>query len=91
MNSITVNCPAKINLTLEIVNKREDGFHNIKSIMQTISLYDTLIIKVGEGDGEILLSGNSSEIPYNEKTLYTELLNYFSEKQAFTTSGQKSI
>ena len=31
MNSITVNCPAKINLTLEIVNKREDGFHNIKS------------------------------------------------------------
>lgn len=77
MNSITVNCPAKINLTLEIVNKREDGFHNIKSIMQTISLYDTLIIKVGEGDGEILLSGNSSEIPYNEKILYTELLNYF--------------
>lgn len=69
MNSITVNCPAKINLTLEIVNKREDGFHNIKSIMQTISLYDTLIIKVGEGDGEILLSGNSSEIPYNEKNL----------------------
>ena len=30
---------AKINLTLEIVNKREDGFHNIKSIMQMINLY----------------------------------------------------
>ena len=70
MNSITVNCPAKINLTLEIVNKREDGFHNIKSIMQTISLYDTLIIKVGEGDGEILLSGNSSEIPYKKNLVY---------------------
>ena len=77
MNSITVNCPAKINLTLEIVNKREDGFHNIKSIMQTISLYDTLIIAV-----KFLIM---------KKTLYTELLNYFIEKQALTMSGQKSI
>ena len=36
MNSITVNCPAKINLTLEIVNKREDGFHNIKSTVESV-------------------------------------------------------
>ena len=34
----TIKCPAKINLTLEIVGKRPDGFHNIKSVMQTISL-----------------------------------------------------
>ena len=45
MNQIEVSCPAKINLTLEIVKKREDGFHNIRSIMQAISLYDYLTIK----------------------------------------------
>ena len=45
MKNIEVKCPAKINLTLEVVNRREDGFHNIKSIMQMISLYDTLNIK----------------------------------------------
>ena len=44
MKSIRIKCPAKINLTLEIVNRREDGFHNIKSIMQLISLYDYLNI-----------------------------------------------
>ena len=49
MNSIKINCPAKINLLLEIINKREDGFHNIKSVMQTISLYDTLEIKISKG------------------------------------------
>lgn len=87
MNSITVNCPAKINLTLEIVNKREDGFHNIKSIMQTISLYDTLIIKVGEGDGEILLSGNSSEIPYNEKNLVYKAADLFYRETGLTGFG----
>ena len=48
MKSIKVKCPAKINLTLEVVNKREDGFHNIKSIMQLISLYDYLTISAEE-------------------------------------------
>ena len=68
--SIKVKCPAKINLTLEIINKREDGFHNIKSIMQTISLYDFLDISVRESDKtQINLTGNSNEIPYNESNL----------------------
>ena len=52
MKKINVECPAKINLTLEIVNKREDGFHNIKSIMQTISLYDYLTIEIDENISE---------------------------------------
>ena len=41
---IKIRCPAKINLTLKVLGKREDGFHNIESIMQTISLYDYLTI-----------------------------------------------
>ena len=56
-STIKVKCPAKINLTLEIVNKREDGFHNIKSIMQMISLYDYLTISIKKADkNEIKLS-----------------------------------
>ena len=46
MKSIKIKCPAKINLTLEILNKRSDGFHNIKSIMQMINLYDYLTINI---------------------------------------------
>jgi len=70
MEKIKIKCPAKINLTLEVVNKRPDGFHNIKSIMQMISLYDFLTIEIGHGhDNKILLSGTSDEIPYNEKNL----------------------
>ena len=67
---IKVKCPAKINLTLEIVNRREDGFHNIKSIMQLISLYDYLTIKASKSDeNKIILKGNSNQIPYDEKNL----------------------
>ena len=70
MLSIKVQCPAKINLTLKVINKREDGFHNIESIMQTINLFDYLTISVEDNtESQILLSGNSTEIPYNEKNL----------------------
>ena len=77
-NSVKIKCPAKINLTLEVVNRREDGFHNIKSIMQTISLYDYLTIYFKESfENEILLSGTSSEIPYNEKNLVYKAADLF--------------
>ncbi len=70
MQSIKVQCPAKINLTLKVINKREDGFHNIESIMQTINLFDYLTISIEDSsENQILLSGNNHEIPYNEKNL----------------------
>lgn len=85
MKKISVNCPAKINLTLEIVNKREDGFHNIKSIMQTISLFDRLTIKTEKAEKtEIRLDGNSSEIPYNEKNLVYKAADLFFQKSGIS-------
>ena len=80
MKEIKVKCPAKVNLTLEIVNRREDGFHNIKSIMQTISLYDYLTIKAEKAsETKITLAGTSSEIPYNEKNLVYKAVMLFLE------------
>lgn len=87
MKNIEVKCPAKVNLTLEIVNRREDGFHNIKSIMQTISLYDYLSIKLKEADkSEIILSGTSEEIPYNEKNLVYKAAILFLNKVGINAS-----
>lgn len=82
-NVIKIKCPAKINLTLEIVNKREDGFHNIKSIMQMISLYDYLTISIeASANKKITLSGNSNEIPYDERNLVYKAVDlYLKEAQ----------
>lgn len=41
---LVVQAPAKINLSLEVVGKRPDGYHELVSIMQTISLADRLTI-----------------------------------------------
>ena len=39
---LTIKAPAKINLTLEVLGKRPDGFHEIRSVMQSVGLYDAL-------------------------------------------------
>lgn len=81
MQSIKIQCPAKINLMLKVLNKREDGFHNIESIMQTIDLFDYLTINIENySTSEILLDGNNKEIPYNEKNLVYKAAKLFLDK-----------
>lgn len=75
-----IQCPAKINLDLKITSKREDGFHNLESVMQTISLYDYLTLETSPSEKfEINLSGTSGEIPYNEKNLVHKAILLFVE------------
>ncbi|MFA7658484.1 MAG: 4-(cytidine 5'-diphospho)-2-C-methyl-D-erythritol kinase [Candidatus Gastranaerophilaceae bacterium] len=78
---IKVKCPAKINLTLEILNKRSDGFHDIQSVMQTIDLFDILTITAEKSNKfEIKLSGTSDEIPYDESNLVYKAIELFMSK-----------
>jgi len=60
--------PAKVNLYLRVLAKRKDGYHDIETIMQTISLYDTLIFSKRD-DAKIILSGDNSLIPNNSDNL----------------------
>lgn len=89
---ITVQCPAKVNLTLKVTGKRPDGFHNIESIMQTISLYDYLTFDIKPSDKfEIKLSGNSNEIPYNEKNLVYKAIMLFLENLGDKNNASISV
>lgn len=45
MNSIELSAPAKINLSIDVLGKRADGYHEVKMIMQTISLHDIIYIE----------------------------------------------
>jgi len=80
MKSIKIKCPAKINLDLRVFKKDpETGFHPIKSIMQTISLFDYLTISVLEGN-KIELTGNSDEIPYDASNICYKAVEIFLKK-----------
>ena len=92
MREIKIQTPAKINLTLEVLDKRPDGFHNIQSVMQTISLCDFLTINISECpdlENKVILSGTSNEIPYDERNIaYKAAKIYLDKAQLF---GKKVI
>lgn len=48
MKSITLQTPAKINLSLDVLRDRDDGYHDVKMIMQTIDLHDEVLIEEAE-------------------------------------------
>ena len=50
MKRITEGAFAKLNLTLDVLDRRADGYHDIKSIMQTVSLHDDVLVDLG-GEG----------------------------------------
>lgn len=56
-NKITVKAPAKINLTLDVTRRREDGYHELKMVMQTIDLHDEITIsEIGESKIEFTMN-----------------------------------
>lgn len=59
---------AKINLGLDILGKREDGYHEVRMIMQTIQMYDVLEIHKSEAPG-ISLTTNFPYVPDDERNL----------------------
>jgi len=48
MSVLTLQAPAKLNLTLEVLGERQDGFHEIRSVIQTINLCDSLHFQLGQ-------------------------------------------
>ncbi len=64
LDKITEKSPAKINLFLKIINKRKDGFHNIRTGATFINLYDEIIVKPNDRF-EVIYSGNFA--PVNNK------------------------
>ncbi len=68
MDDISLKALAKINLGLDVVRRREDGYHEVRMIMQTIHLYDRLRISKTKNKG-IEIHSNLSFLPVNENNL----------------------
>ncbi|MFA9463584.1 MAG: 4-(cytidine 5'-diphospho)-2-C-methyl-D-erythritol kinase [Velocimicrobium sp.] len=68
MKRVHLKAYAKINLGLDVIRKREDNYHEVRMIMQTIDLYDKLTLKVMDED-TIVIKTNLSFLPTNENNL----------------------
>lgn len=63
----TRNAPAKINLALDILGRREDGYHDLRMVMQTVSLCDTVTVESGESGFSLRAEG--LDLPAGKKSL----------------------
>lgn len=62
------SAPAKLNLTLDVLGKRADGYHEMKMIMTSVSLRDRLTLELEEGEG-LSLKTNLGFLPLDERNL----------------------
>jgi 4-diphosphocytidyl-2-C-methyl-D-erythritol kinase len=69
---------AKINLTIDVLNKRPDNYHNVKMVMQQIALHDLISVDLG-GEG-IVISSNCEKVPCNEKNIAYKAAKIMLEK-----------
>jgi 4-diphosphocytidyl-2-C-methyl-D-erythritol kinase len=65
--SITVRCSAKINLYLDVIRRRDDGYHDIETVFQPVTLYD--IIRIEPVAGGITLTGDDPGISWDSSNL----------------------
>ena len=68
MNTITIKAYAKINLGLDVLRKREDGYHDVCMIMQSLRLHDTLTISKIT-DENIRIQTNREDLPVDKNNL----------------------
>ena len=69
MDAVTQKGYAKINLGLDVLRKREDGYHELRMIMQTVDISDLITISKTEEEGRIELTANRSDLPLDEHNL----------------------
>lgn len=78
MKTIALKSNAKINLFLDIVDKRLDGYHNIKTVMQEIKLHD--IVKIKENPDTIRITCNNTDVPTDQRNTCYKVATLIKEK-----------
>ena len=68
LRSVTIPAFAKINWSLRVLGKRDDGYHEIDTVLQTVSLHDTITFEETRDDG-IRLSCDDHSVPADETNL----------------------
>lgn len=77
MKEIRMKARAKINISLDVIRKREDGYHDLSMVMQTINLYDKVNIKLGAKKGlPIDIKTNLNFLPTDDKNLVYKVIEY---------------
>lgn len=76
MNYAFARAYAKLNLSLDVVSRRDDGYHDLEMVMQSVSLFDTVAVRAEDGD-EINVVSNARHIPNDERNIAVKAARAF--------------
>lgn len=83
---IKLNAYAKINLTFDITGKRDDGYHEVKTIMQSVDLYDVVTV-LQNNTGSITVSCDYPNVPCDNSNIAVKCAERFFEKTGIINHG----
>ncbi|GAA0125910.1 MULTISPECIES: 4-(cytidine 5'-diphospho)-2-C-methyl-D-erythritol kinase [Clostridium] len=84
-----VKAYGKINISLDVVGKREDGYHLLRMIMQTVDIYDELEFE--KCDEDIIINCNKKYLPVDENNLVYKAIKLFMEKYNISSGVKVNI
>lgn len=84
---VSVRAHAKLNLSLDIVGKRDDDYHLLESVMQSVSLCDNVVVKLGTEEGEITVSSGSNRIADDHTNTAYRAAKVFFEQTGLSNPG----
>lgn len=84
MDRINVVARAKVNLSLEVKGKRDDGYHLLSMVMQSIELHDTISIEKNTNKN-IIITSNSNNIPCDERNIAYKAVSLFNRALSLDT------
>ena len=80
-NTLELSSPAKINLWLRVLGRREDGFHEVQTRLCKVAVHDTVTLELLDGTpGSVVLTCNQEGIPLDESNLAIKALRAFEER-----------
>lgn len=80
MDRIEEKAYGKINLSLDVIGRRENGYHDVSMVMQTVDIYDIIAIRKLEGEDVINLTTDVDNLPVNEDNIVYKAIKFVKEK-----------
>lgn len=89
MKEITLSMPAKINFSIDVIDRMENGYHNVEMVMQTIDLYDTITVeKAGKG---ISVSCDHLYVPNDRRNIAWKAADLFFSEGPYKEGARINI
>ena len=87
---ITITCPAKINLSLDVIGKRANGYHELRMIMQTVDICDLITVSLND-NGNITVYSDNKNVPLGEDNIVYKAAKLFFDKLGKTFGAEIEI